>query len=227
MERIAVLIPTYLSEDCSLEETLKSVKAQTYSNYHVFLIGDKFTDSERFAEAGKIIPKDKLFSHNRSVAPEREKYEGQDLWHTGGVSASNFGLLEISEMEDLDWVAFLDHDDLWDKNHLAHIARAIDEGPKESLAFVATQGRHINGNILPRNEPTFPYFPQPQKILKSSTCINTSKIPILFEDTANLNKPADAHYWSKVSELMFENGYTGTLIKEITVTHDRENNHTD
>ena len=128
---IGVLIATYQRIDGTtskyLETALKSIKNQTYNDYKVFLIGDKYENNEEFEVLAKsIIPKEKIFWKNLEFAKERDKYPLGDLklWCAGGVNASNFGISQALN-EKIDYLCHLDHDDWWEPNHLAEIFSAI------------------------------------------------------------------------------------------------------
>ncbi len=109
MEKISVVIPAYNAER-TLRSTLESVLAQTYGALEVIVVDDGSTDGTEstvkdYAEQGRI----------RYIKREN-----------GGIAAGrNTGLKACTG----DYVALLDHDDLWDPDKI-----------EKQLAFIGKSG---------------------------------------------------------------------------------------
>ena len=117
---ISVVIPLYNKEK-SVRETLESVLAQTYTDYEVVVVDDGSTDNSAQV-VQSIITKCKMSNIKCQIRLFSEP--------NGGVSsARNFGI-EKSRGE---YVAFLDGDDVWDKDFLKSMAELIDEYPGKSI----------------------------------------------------------------------------------------------
>lgn len=100
-ELITVIIPTYNRAHC-ISESIDSVIAQTYENFELLIIDDKSTDNTKdiILEYSKNDSRIKYIKNNR----------------TKGVSgARNTGIDNING----EYVAFLDSDDYWNKDHLS------------------------------------------------------------------------------------------------------------
>ncbi|MCU1222648.1 MAG: glycosyltransferase family 2 protein [Edaphobacter sp.] len=110
---LTVVIPVYNGENF-LGETLESVLAQSYPAVEVIVVNDGSTDGT-LAVAGEFGDRVRVLDRLNS-----------------GVSASrNVGISTAAT----DWVALMDHDDLWEKEHLANLARAIARRPDADVCY--------------------------------------------------------------------------------------------
>ena len=131
---ISVVIPLYNKEK-SIRATLKSVLAQTYTDYEVIIVNDGSTDNSA-AVCEEYIK-------NLNFETINLKQENIRLFSkpNGGVSsARNFGV-EKSRGE---YVAFLDGDDLWKPTYLEEAVRLIKDFPGASIYGLGL-GKLING----------------------------------------------------------------------------------
>ena len=150
--KLGIVIPTYQRPDGKTPElltrALNTIVNQTYNNWKIYLIGDKYNNQQEFEELSKIIPSNKILALNLPIAVERNRYPeaGHKLWFSGGTHATNIGI-EFSINEDYHYICHCDHDELWYENHLEEIAKAIEE--TKSL-FLYTKS-HYQGIVLPRN----------------------------------------------------------------------------
>lgn len=222
---IGIIIPTYQRKDGNsikyLQKSLNSIKNQTYTNYKLFLIGDKYDNNEEFINISKsIIPKEKIFSINLPHAKERDKYSPGDkkLWCSGGVNATNYGI-DLCLKENISHICHLDHDDWWESTHLEEISKFIND-----YFFITTKSNHINNQILPKNINT-PFYPKSGDIVRSATCINFAKTNLryrdVFEETGKIY-PADADLWNRISDFMKNTNNKGIVINKITCNHPTE-----
>lgn len=117
---ISVVIPLFNKEK-SIRTTLESVLAQSYTDYEVIVVDDGSTDNSS-AVVESIISKCQI---SNVQCPIRLFYKPN-----GGVSsARNFGIEKSSG----DYAAFLDGDDLWDKDFLKEMAQLIQDYPGKSI----------------------------------------------------------------------------------------------
>lgn len=124
--RISVVIPLY-NKACHVEAALRSALAQTYGPHEVIVIDDGSTDrSEHIA---------------RSVADTRIRVFNRSPPGPGGYAARNLGIAHASG----DWIAFLDADDTWEREHLRSIAEAIAD--RADVGCVFGRANIIDGNI--------------------------------------------------------------------------------
>lgn len=111
---ISVVIPLYNKEK-SIAKTLESVLAQSYTDYEVIVVDDGSTDKSREVVEPFII--DDL------------RFKILTKPNGGVSSARNFGI----EKSRGDYAAFLDGDDLWDKDFLKEMVLLIQDYPGKSI----------------------------------------------------------------------------------------------
>lgn len=125
--RFSIVIPVFNKEKY-IKETILSVLNQTYDNYEIIIINDASTDNSL-----KII--EEVISDKAVIINNKNNL---------GLSASrNIGFEASSDK----YVAFLDGDDVWDKNFLKEINELIINFPKESI-FGTYYKENYNGKIL-------------------------------------------------------------------------------
>lgn len=125
MPQISVIIPLFNKEDF-IENTLESVKAQTFSDFEIVIVNDGSTDN-----SVKIVEN---FTDNRIK-----------IFHTenkGVSSARNFGIEKASGK----YIAFLDADDIWKNDFLQTIYLLIATYPEEKVFSCAIEIE--NGNKI-------------------------------------------------------------------------------
>lgn len=155
---ISVVIPLYNKEK-SIASTLQSVYEQTYKDYEVVIVNDGSTD-----ESLKVVQ-----DFIRKVECGKWKVESQA---NAGVSAArNTGIMAAKG----EYVAFLDGDDIWDKDFLQSMADLIKDYPGKSIYGLGCV--HINrGEKLELEEKyyrglsTWDYATM--AFTGSSTCVN-------------------------------------------------------
>ncbi len=114
MSIISVIIPVYNSEK-TIQETLKSVLNQTFSDFEVIVINDGSQDSTLEIISSIQDSRLKVFSYpNSGISPSRNR----GLSHASG-----------------EFIAFLDHDDLWTPDKLESQLRALQENPQAAVAY--------------------------------------------------------------------------------------------
>ena len=112
MIKFSIVIPLYNKENY-IEKTLQSVFNQSYSNYEVIIVNDGSTD--------KSVDVVNQFS-NKNIKIINQTNQGVSL-------ARNRGIAEASNQ----WIALLDADDIWLKNHLEELEKSIHLLPKADM----------------------------------------------------------------------------------------------
>ncbi len=122
---ISVVIPTY-NRLSLLKETVDSVRGQTFRDFEIIVVNDGSTDGTADWLATqpdlKIINQD-----NRGIAASR-----------------NAGIMNSAAK----WVAFLDHDDIWNPDKLLIQAEFISHNPE--IALVAAKHVRLGKNMVRR-----------------------------------------------------------------------------
>ena len=228
--KLGVVISTYQRPDSNtpklLTRTLNCLLNQTHNNWKLFLIGDYYKDNKEFQNLCNLIPSNKIIYLNLPVAPERQRYlnGGQNLWHSGGATAKTIGI-ELAVNMGYDYICHLDHDEIWEANHLEVIAKGIKD---TGALFLYTKGIHFTGETLPNITSKELYLkqrPQPTKAIFSSTCVNYKVIPLRRRDPLyfyNEIDAGDASFYKRVNPILEANNEDSILINKVTVIHDQE-----
>lgn len=121
----SVVIPLY-NKELSIANTINSVLNQANQSFEIIVIDDGSTDNS--AERVREIQDPRI----RLVQQKNQ-----------GVSAArNLGIKEAR----YEWIALLDGDDLWEKNHLAEIAKTMQQYPNQKVyvtSFKYSDSRYL------------------------------------------------------------------------------------
>lgn len=120
--RFSVVIPVH-NKERHVAAAISSALGQSLSPHEVTIIDDASTD-----RSADIVARTK---------DARLRLLSRDVPGPGGYAARNLGIDKARG----DWIAFLDADDIWDKDHLANIASAIATSP--DVGCVATRYDHV------------------------------------------------------------------------------------
>jgi glycosyltransferase involved in cell wall biosynthesis len=118
MPFFSVIIPVYNKEKF-IENTIKSVLKQSFSDFELILVNDGSTDES--------VAKIENFSDNRITYYTKE--------NGGASSARNFGL----EKAKANYITFLDADDYWYPDFLQEMASSIEEFPHHKIFSAAIE----------------------------------------------------------------------------------------
>jgi len=131
-EMISVVIPLYNKEK-SIASTLQSVYEQTYTDYEVVIVNDGSTDGS--ANLVKDI-----------IAQIDDRWTLISQENAGVSAARNRGIMEARG----EYVAFLDGDDLWDKDFLKELVQLMEDYPGKSIYGIGCA--KIVGDEIPNDE---------------------------------------------------------------------------
>ena len=121
--KISIVIPLYNKEHY-IEDTIKSVLAQTYSNWEAIIIDDGSTDA-----SAKIV---------QSIPDSRIRLYQQA--NQGVSKARNHGI----ELATGDYIAFLDADDQWKPNYLETMNLLAEQYSNNFFFCSAHDGHYIH-----------------------------------------------------------------------------------
>ncbi|WP_435549727.1 glycosyltransferase family 2 protein [Desulfobacterium sp. N47] len=114
MAKVSIIIPTY--NLCNmLCETIQSVLNQTEKDLEIIVVDDGSTD-----ETANAV---------KRIGDSRIKYFYKD--NGGTPAARNYGL----ERANGEFIAFLDHDDLYPKDFIEKMTAALENNPEYGLAY--------------------------------------------------------------------------------------------
>lgn len=115
---ISVITPTYNRSSILMNRAVKSVLNQTYKNIEYIIVGDGCTDDTEKKINSLNNKKINFYNIKRKIYYKRNIF---NLWFVGPVRALNYALSKCKG----DWIARIDDDEVWKKNHL-----------KQSLYFI-------------------------------------------------------------------------------------------
>lgn len=132
MPFFSVIIPLYNKENF-IENTLKSVFAQTFEDYEILIIEDCSTDNSLNKISGLIFSKVRIIKH--------EKNKGLSASRNTGIANANS-----------EYIAFLDADDIWKSTFLQELKLLIGTYPEAKLFGTNYEETYSESNIiLPKN----------------------------------------------------------------------------
>lgn len=219
MTNLAIGIATYQRLDGKtkqlLSRALKSIAAQTYQNYKLFLIGDHYDDDYEFNEIAKIIPEDKIYKENLPYAAERSKYMlgSKQLWCSGGVNAYNRAI-DVALSQNYEYMCHLDHDDYWTEDHLEKINQAILLTKNPALVYTCADYQSENPPYhklvlpcVPIDGKIFKALPIPTNIVHSTVCMNHKMITLKYRDVyaeTGVVLEGDIDMWTRLASYLSE-----------------------
>jgi len=149
---ISVYCPTYNRGKLLMERAVKSVLSQTYKNFEFIIIGDCCTD-----DTAKLISeiKDKRIRfYNLPKRGYRFPETAENLWLAGPVIASNKAL----EMVRGKWIARIDDDDTWTKDHLQILIDYAQKGNYEFVSSLYEEKRRGKKKVIDGERAQGPYY---------------------------------------------------------------------
>jgi len=127
-ELVSIIMPSY---NCGrfVEETMRSVQAQTYQNWEIIFVDDCSNDGS----IGKVL----------DIKREEPRiHVSQNSVNSGAAVSRNAALRNAKGR----WIAFLDSDDLWEPEKLEKQIRFMEEN---GYAFSYTGYQEIDGESKP------------------------------------------------------------------------------
>jgi glycosyltransferase involved in cell wall biosynthesis len=96
-----------------LKRSLDALLAQTATNWHLYLVGDKYEDNTEFMACIASFPKEKITAVNLPTAPERENIvDKKNLWKVAGSNAFNHAH-KMALDDGCDYIIHHDDDDVF------------------------------------------------------------------------------------------------------------------
>lgn len=181
----SVVIPLY-NKEFSVESTIQSVLTQTFTDFEIVIVNDGSTDNSVAVVEGFQDPRIRLIHQkNQGVSAARNK----------GIEEAKF-----------EWIAFLDADDLWKKNHLEEICEMMKKFPSEKVYATSFEFsdnremyRHSRAEKIEKIENYFKEVIFEHIICSSAIAVN--KKCFLFVGLFNLkiNRGEDLDVWTRLA----------------------------
>lgn len=199
----SILIPLY-NKERHVTDTLKSVLAQTFTDFEVIIADDGSTDS-----SAAIV---------KSFDDKRIKYY---LKPNEGVSATrNFAIHKATGK----YFAFLDADDTWHPNHLELIAQAIHKFPHLNVFTTLIEAENSKGIYMPVytnlskeifQETDYFMASLARSVLSGSTTVVHKSVPkTIGIFNTSLTTFEDIDYWIRIG-LQYKIG----VVNKVTARH--------
>jgi glycosyltransferase involved in cell wall biosynthesis len=186
-----------------LKRAIQHVFEQTYQDFRLFIVGDKYEDNDEFEG---IIS---CFGHNNIC-----------LWRSGGTNALNHAI-SLAKQEGITKMCHLDHDDYWLPDHLELIHKTVVE---KNPPFIHTLSAY-------KEKPAFPevvvdgqvveHYPTAGKVIHSSIYMDMVQLPLEYRDRSQEGWAGDADMIAQVRDHCHRNGLKCYLIRKVTCVHDR------
>lgn len=211
---ITVAIPLY-NKKRFIENTIKSVLAQSHHNFELIVVDDGSTD-------GSLSIVENFFTDKRISVIKQ---------NNSGVSAARNLALKSAKS---DWVALLDADDQWTPNHLELIFRAVDACP--DAAMISAHVRQISAHdVVSQNynfdrelEPSYiNYFNKATTniftITSSTVCLKKSAALAIGGFDEEIAMGEDLDMWARMAlkyQVAHTNRITGLYLRNTGGTID-------
>jgi glycosyltransferase involved in cell wall biosynthesis len=157
---ISVYCPTYNRGKLLMERAVKSVLSQTYRNFEFIIIGDCCTDDT--AELISKIKDKRIRFYNIPKRRYRFPETAENLWLAGPVVAANKAL----EMVKGKWIARIDDDDTWTRDHLEVLLDYAQKGNYEFVSSSYEEKRRGKKKIIDGQRAQGPYYTTKDKSAK-------------------------------------------------------------
>ena len=131
-EELVSIITSLYNKEKYIEETIKSVKEQTYTNWELIIVDDLSEDKGKEICNKYINEKVKVISLDKNVGPAVARNKGIDIAKGR-------------------YIAFLDADDVWKKDKLEKQIKFMKEN---NYVFTYTEFKYIDENGKAKNKYT-------------------------------------------------------------------------
>lgn len=135
MSFFSVIIPLYNKEKYVLK-TITSVLQQSFQNFDIVIVDDGSTD-QSLALVKSL--------NNDKITVIQQENQGASIARNTAIAASNGS-----------FIATLDADDIWDKNHLLELKRCIDTCP-EAVLFCTNYNIKRHDGFITKSKFNFEY----------------------------------------------------------------------
>ena len=233
--KFGIVMSTYYRNNgktySQIKRAIDSIKNQSYKNYKLFLMGDKYENQEEFNKISKLLDENYIEAENLPYALERDNCKIKfNLWSIGGANAINKGIDKVLN-NNYDIYVHIDDDDFWHKNHLMNLFYGYKIN---NFKFLTSTGITLKKDwILPydyfdtKKFYTNNYVPDKYSTFHSSISfnikdINIRMITIDIEEGEKKYIAADAQFLSDIKNICHKNKYYTGFIPFISCIRDDE-----
>lgn len=181
---VSIIVPVYNAESF-LDDTIKTVEEQTYTNWELILVDDCSQDNSI-----EII-ENKIKRNSKIKFIKLEQNSGTAIARNTGIDAAKG-----------QYIAFLDADDLWNKEKLEKQVKFMKEN---NCVFSFTGYEYMNKNGIRNRKivkvPEKINYKQALKntiILTSTVMLNVEKLGKVLISMPNVKRGQDTATWWKI-----------------------------
>jgi len=159
-----------------LKRSLTALMNQTATNWHLYLVGDKYDDNNELLNIIDFFPKDKITCINLDIAAERDYITNKsDLWKVGGSNAFNHSM-DMALKDNCDYILHNDDDDPFHIKKLQCINYILSL--YDDPFFIFHYSTFLTNTILPHEKINYlsknNLFPRSCNVIHTSFCLNKS-----------------------------------------------------
>ena len=233
--KFAIVMATFCRKNGKTPEYLKramdSVMNQTYTNWDLIIVADKYEPREELEsilfEYNKKTNNNIIYLYNYIV--ERDYIENKmNLWTCAGARSMNMGL-NYARQNNYKYYCHLDDDDFWTNEHLEKLAYAYTNFP--NCIFSNTKSTFFN-SYLPKDEENITTIYENNRLPLSRATIHSAFsfrcdiIPFDYFTSLNENVAfwySDATMLDCIKDFLSKNKqYCSIYMPFLTCYHDYE-----
>jgi len=133
---VTVYCPTYNRAELLMERAVKSVLSQSYKNFEFIIVGDCCTDDTQ--KLVSAIPDLRVRFYNLPKKSAGYPLNAEGRWFAGPVKAANQALRMVKGK----WIARIDDDDIWTKDHIEVSLKFAQENDCEFVSAAYIEERY-------------------------------------------------------------------------------------
>jgi len=198
---VSVLIPTYNRVQVLVERCIPSVLNQTYQNFEIVIVGDNC--SEQMSEIIRNLDDERIKFYN---LPERGRYPSNPeyRWMVAGTTPRNKSI----ELCSGEWIAPLDDDDEFSKNHIETLLSYALENDYEMV-----YGK-VEMELNPNDWKELGSYPLKCGSISHLSVLYHSKLKFFKYDVNawKYEEPADWNMWRRMNEAGVRIGFINKVV---------------
>jgi len=139
---VSICIPTFNRGPILIDRAVKSALSQTYKNIELIIVGDHCTDNTPELLAKIKDPRLKFYNMKK-----RDRHYPQNIenhWFVGGAAPAN----KAMDLATGAWIARLDDDDTWSKDHVEKLLKFAIDGDYEFVSALYESERFGERSVV-------------------------------------------------------------------------------
>ncbi len=197
-QKVSIIVPVYNGAEF-LEETIASVRNQTWQNWELLLVDDCSKD-----QSYEIMKR--LAAEDERIVPLRQEQNG------GAARARNRGVMEASGR----YIAFLDADDLWMPDKLTHEMEFMDKTEAgfvfSGYEFADEKGKGLGKVVRVPETINYRQALQNTTIFTSTVLFDTDRIPRELIQMPLVKSEDTALWWKLLRKGYIAHGLNENLV---------------